>query len=139
MPVIVPSTSFCKDAHRHTNTQTHACTQAHNSTQNQLFASITVVCSYDLWSAVASSACFLLSPQQSCRFRTMGDANAVCVEHCRARVCLFLLLGGCGQHKHKQRQQWDGKQPLHSSGCARGYQLAGPVCQGACQTPAYCD
>lgn len=62
-----------------------------------------------------------------------------CVEHCRMWVCLFLLLGGCGRHKHKQRQRWDGKQPLHSGGRAQGYQLAGPLCQGACQTPGYYD
>lgn len=27
----------------------------------------------------------------------------------------------------------------HSGGCAQGYQLAGPACQGACQTPGYYD
>lgn len=123
--------TFLKDA--------HACTQTHNSPQNQGCASRTVACSCDLWTAVASSACFLFSPQSSCWFRTMGDANAVGVAHCRMRVCLFLLLGGCRRHKHKQRQQWDGEQPVHSGGCARGDQLAGPVCQGACQTPGYCD
>lgn len=89
----------------------------HTHRHTQCSASMAVACSYDLWTTVPLFACFLFSPRSSCQFRTAGDANAACVEHCRMRVCLFCSLVAVDSthtHTHTETEPAVGQQAASS-------------------------